>query len=187
MIVYLNRVTNPAAPWSMIDDTAENILNDMEQYTLDPTFEFYGNFVNSSPKWRKDELAARYADCAVIFGNFLNYTHAFRLVTDDAALIDRIKAAVVKNKARPEYIAAFEQMVAKLPVLTKANAKEGKFYAHAGGWLKVTRIYRISEAEANEKALLYLDHYEGVTRDGHAIGGALPGGDTLSTTKHWKI
>ena len=43
------------------------------------------------------------------------------------------------------------------------------------------------EQEANEKALLYLDHFEGTTRHGETIGGAIPGGDTLQSTKGWEI
>lgn len=42
MTEYLNHVTNPAAPWSFISDTEENILHDLECYTLDPVFEFTG-------------------------------------------------------------------------------------------------------------------------------------------------
>ena len=51
MTEYQNTVTNPAAPWSFIPDTEENILRDLECYTLDPIFELYGNFVNPSPVW----------------------------------------------------------------------------------------------------------------------------------------
>ena len=103
MTEYLNTVTNPAAPWSFIDDTEENILQDLAAHTLDPIFELYGDFVNPSPEWLSTENAAKYAGCTMISGNFRAYTHAFRLVTDDAALIARISAAVQRNKARPEY------------------------------------------------------------------------------------
>lgn len=187
MTEYLNQVASITEPWKMVPDTEENILRDLETYTLDPVFEMYGNFVNPAPVWLDEAQAMKYAGCTSIFGNFLNYSHAFRLVTDDEALIARIAAAVEKNKARPEYKAALEKEVAKLPTLTKENAKPGRYYAHAGGWMKLTRVYRISDTEANENALYYLERFEGITRDGQTIGGALPGGDTMATTENWNL
>lgn len=185
MTEYLNNVINPDAPWSFIPDTAENILHDLEHYTLDPVFEPYGNFIDPTPGWLCEPEATKYAGCTNIFGNFLTHSHAFRLVTDDAELISRIAAAVEKNKARPEYIAAFEAMVSKLPILTKENAKRGKVYAFSGGWIRLTSVYRITEQEANEKSLLFLDRYEGVDRNGMTHSGALHDGDQLPSTKGW--
>ena len=187
MTEYLNTVTNPDAPWSFIPDTEENILHDLEHHTLDPVFEFYGNFINPSPEWLTEEVAARYAGCTSISGNFLYLSHAFRLVTDDTGLISRLSAAILRNKARSEYQEALKKNLAELPILTKENAHVGRCYAFGGSWFRLTRVYRITEQEANERALLYLDHYEGVTRDGHTIGGAIQGGDTLMTTRGWKI
>ena len=34
MTEYQNKVTNPAAPWSFIADTEENILHDLERYKM---------------------------------------------------------------------------------------------------------------------------------------------------------
>ena len=187
MTEYLNKVVSDTEPWKMIPDSEENILRDLETYTLDPVFELYGNFVNPAPEWLNEKAAAKYAGCASIFGNFLGWSHAFRLVTDDEALISRITAAVEKNKARPEYQAAFDKMVQRLPALTLENAKVGNYYAFAGSWFKLTRVYRIPTDEANEKALLYLDRFEGITRDGETVSGALPGSDTLANTENWKL
>lgn len=187
MTEYLNEVMNPSAPWTCIPDTEENILHDLECYTLDPIGEFYGDFINPSPIWKDSELAIHYAGCTFISGNFWNYSHAFRLVTDDVDLIARISAAVEKNKNSPEYQAALQERVSELPRLTKENAHIGDFYAFAGGYFKLTRIYRLTEQEANEKALYYLERFEGLTRDGYTIGGAIPGSDTLTTTKGWKL
>ena len=66
MTEYLNKITNPAAPWSFIDDTEENILHDLERYPLDPVFELYGNFINPSPEWLSEEVAAKYAGCEAV-------------------------------------------------------------------------------------------------------------------------
>lgn len=106
MTEYLNTVINPDAPWSFIPDTAENILRDLESFTLDPVFELYGNFINPAPVWMSEVVAERYAGCTSIFGNFLTLSHAFRLVTDDPVLISRLSAAVERNKATKEYQAA---------------------------------------------------------------------------------
>lgn len=187
MIEILNKVVSPEWPWTMVPDTVENILQDIENHTLDPVFELYGNFVNEESEWMDEDVAAKYAGCTAVFGNFLTYSHAFRLVTDDADIIARIAAAVEKNKARREYQAAFADMVAQLPLLTKENARAGKYYAFGGGWMKLTRVYRITEDEANEKSLNCMDRFEGVTRDGQTIGGALPGSDILATTENWKL
>lgn len=187
MTEYQNTVTNPSAPWSTMPDTEENILHDLECYTLDPRFELYGNFVNPSPEWLSDEVAARYAGCTSIFGNFLTFSHAFRLVTDDPGLISRLSAAIERNKATPEYQAARQEVLEKLPALTKQTAKVGCAYAWPGGWLKLTSVYRITEQEANEKALFYLDHWQGIDHNGMTHGAAFHDGDHLSTTKNWKF
>lgn len=187
MTEYQNKVTNPAAPWSFIDDTEENILHDLERYTLDPVFELYGNFINPAPEWLSEEVAAKYAGCTSISGNFLTLSHAFRLVTDDPGLISRLSAAVMQNKATPEYQAARQKMLSKLPALTKKSAAVGHAYAWPGGWVKLTRIYRLTEQEANDNALLYLDRWEGIDHNGMTHGAAFSDGDQLPTTENWNI
>ena len=111
MTEYLNTVTNPDAPWSFIPDTEENIMHDLENYTLDPVFEFYGNFINPAPEWLSPEVSAKYAGCTSISGNFIYLSHAFRLVTDDPGLISRLSAAIARNRSTPEYLAARQRML----------------------------------------------------------------------------
>ena len=113
MTEYLNQVVNTEKPWSFIDDTKENIINDLENYTLDPVFEKYGNFVNRNPQWINPEITEKYAGCSTIFGNFLALSHAFRLVTDDEALIGEIEEKVRKNQASAEYQEAKKRMMAE--------------------------------------------------------------------------
>ena len=108
---YLNTVVDDDRPWASKPDSKENILRHLAKYTLDPVFERYGDFVNLNPQWLRKEDAEKYHGCAFIFGNFLTFSHAFRLVTDDAALIARIQAAVNRNKATAEYKAAKEAMI----------------------------------------------------------------------------
>ena len=75
----------------------------------------------------------------------------------------------------------------RLPVLAKANAHVGTLYAWTGGWIKLTRVYRLTEQEANENALLCLDRFEGIDRNGYKLCGALPDGDQLKDTSGWKL
>ena len=96
-------------------------------------------------------------------------------------------AFIAKNKTTREYRSARKQMLKELPPLTKKNARKGKAHACSGGWIKLTRVYRLTEQEANEKALLFLDRWEGVDHNGMFQGGAFHDGDKLSTTKNWKL
>lgn len=187
MTEYLNTVINPAAPWSFIDDAEENILHDLDAYTLDPTFELYGDFVNPSPEWLSTENAEKYAGCTMIFGNFYGYSHAFRLVTDDAALIARISAAVQRNKARPEYQQARQKMLDALPALTFKGAYIGHHYRFCSGWFRLTKIIHLTEEECNRDSLLYMDRFEGIDWNGRTIGGAFHDGRQMPTTANWAI
>jgi hypothetical protein len=111
MIEFLNKdVVDRNHGWKRVPDTVENILDDMADFTLDPRFESYGDFVDRSPKWLNPETAEKYKGCASIFGNFLEYSHAFRLVTDDEEIIRRIEEAVARNKATVEYQEALERI-----------------------------------------------------------------------------
>lgn len=60
----------------------------------------------------------------------------------------------------------------KLPVLNKANAITGCWYAFAGGAAQLLRIYRISEEYAERYQLMYLDRCEA-----GGVDAALPGSD----------
>ena len=77
-----------------------------------------------------------------------------------------------------------KKWLASLPVLTKSTAQVGRIYQWPGGWVRLTRIIRLTEQEANKNALLYLDHWEGIDHNGMFQGAAFPDGDKLSTTKN---
>ena len=63
-----------------------------------------------------------------------------------------------------------------LPVLTKKNAVVGGRYQMPGGYMEVTRVYRLSEEEAKGKELYYLDRVEFIQ---HAEWGTVSGGCAL--------
>lgn len=102
MTIYENQVINPEKPWSFMDDTKENILKDLAEYTLDPVFEEYGNFVYM-PTWCDEEVAEKYKGLTAISGNFLKLSHAFNLLTDDEKLIKELTEAIRKNQETNEY------------------------------------------------------------------------------------
>ena len=68
-----------------------------------------------------------------------------------------------------------------LPYLEKANAMVGACYQFAGGYIEVTRVYRLTEEEAMEKDLYGLDRVEFIQRGGPDLclngGCAVPGSD----------
>lgn len=113
MTLYENKVFDKDKPWLQVPDTEENILRDLECHTLNPIFEMYGDFVNRTPQWLTEELRQTRAGHTMISGNFLNYTHAFRVCTDDEGLIERLEAAIDRNKATAEYQAARARMLEK--------------------------------------------------------------------------
>lgn len=108
---YLNTIPNPDSPWAEIQDSEANIIQHLRQYTLDPVFEYYGNFINPHPQWIRPEDTEKYAGCTMFFGNFLTFSHAFRLITNDPGLIERLADAINRNKATPEYQTARDQMI----------------------------------------------------------------------------
>lgn len=58
----------------------------------------------------------------------------------------------------------------KLPVLNKANAVPGCFYACGSGWQQLYRTYRISEEQAEAWDLMYLDRAESSGGDFALVG-----------------
>ena len=72
----------------------EALFARLESDELDRAFEAYGNFVVP------DE---RDPSSILFWGNFLTYSHVFRVSTDDPALIDRLTVAIRANQQRPAY------------------------------------------------------------------------------------
>ena len=84
--------------WEPIE-TLERLYPLFEQYTLDPIYEWYGNFVNRKPEWQRSEERQAYQGCTVISGRFLHYGNFFYIVTDEEELIQRFERLVADNKA----------------------------------------------------------------------------------------
>ena len=88
--------------WEPIE-TLERLYPLFEQYTLDPIYEWDGNFVNRKPEWQRPEERRAYQGCTVISGRFLHYGNFFYIVTDEEELIQRFERLVAANKATKAY------------------------------------------------------------------------------------
>lgn len=106
MTEILSSTRNPDSPWSEMQDTLERIARDLAEHTLDPVFEQYGDFCDRHPEWLTKEAAEKYAGCVRFWGNFLEYSGAFDVITSDKEVIAKLSELIVRNKATPEYIAA---------------------------------------------------------------------------------
>lgn len=76
-----------------------------------------------------------------------------------------------------------KEEIGKLPVLHKSNAKVGGLYQFAGGYIEVTKVYRLTEEEAQEMQLYYLDRVDYIQ---HAEWGSVPGGCALPGSDEFK-
>ncbi len=102
----LEIVANGSTAYPAQKSTLSDLHRLLETYTLDPVFERYGCFVNRTPHWKDGETARKYSGASVIAGNFLSYSHAFYLITDQEELICSLERLIEKNRASPQYQAA---------------------------------------------------------------------------------
>jgi len=84
-------------------DTIEDLIQVLNNYALDPTFEKYGNFVNVNPQWINKEIAEKYKVCVKFFGNFSELSHVFNIITDEPEVIEVLTKAINKNLSTEEY------------------------------------------------------------------------------------
>lgn len=73
------------------------------------------------------------------------------------------------------------------PIINKATAKPGSRFAWPGGWVDITRVYHLTEEEANKLAVYGLDRWEGVTDKGIKVGAIIPDGDHIASSTSWNL
>lgn len=73
---------------------------------LDPRFERYGDFIEVDPVSAKTGKPIYEAGAVSFWGNFLNVSHVFHIITTDTAEIAVLTDAIRANQAREDYIAA---------------------------------------------------------------------------------
>ena len=106
MTEIVSKTRNPEDPWIERPDTIERIARDLAEHTLDPVFEHCGDFFDRSPEWLTKEAAEKYAGCVRFWGNFLDYSGVFDIITSDKEIIAKLSELIARNKATPKYIAA---------------------------------------------------------------------------------
>ena len=103
----LNIVSNGSKWAGQAPDSLDKLIEVLDQYPLDRTFEKYGNFIHKSVKWgRNGKGPSPYPDApnvVVFFGNFYGLSHVFNIHTDESEVIDRLTKAIRKNKKRADY------------------------------------------------------------------------------------
>lgn len=109
-------LSNDARHYGFVPDTIDTLIEKLNTYSLDPTFENYGNFVTQfNPKrWTDDNEKYRGLTC--FFGNFHTYSSVFRVYTNDPIVIDRLTQAIRSNQLTEAYEAA--------KIETEENKKE---------------------------------------------------------------
>ena len=76
MTEILSTTRNPEAPWLECPDTIDRIAHDLVEHTLR------------------------------FWGNFLDYSGVFDIITSDKEIIAKLSELIARNKATPKYIAA---------------------------------------------------------------------------------
>ena len=88
-------------------DTVDDLLDVLQKYALDRTFEKYGNFITRKPKYKQEfyaELGTDPDKTYNFFGNFRSLSHVFNIVTDDPEIVKKLRAAIRKNQKRADYL-----------------------------------------------------------------------------------
>jgi len=100
-------------------DSIEKLLEVLAEYTLDPSFENYGNFITPDPvAW--DTLKPLYpAGTVSFFGNFRGISHVFNIDTDEPKIIDALTRAIRANQATADYQARKAAMQGELDATAK--------------------------------------------------------------------
>ncbi len=91
-------------------DGIPELLKALKKYTLDPSFEKYGNFVDHNPKYIGKKTQEKLNGCTRFFGNFIDRSHVFSIDTDDETIINELEAAIQQNKQTEAYQKARQEI-----------------------------------------------------------------------------
>lgn len=147
----------------MVDDSAktkdEEYKMKVTSYVINKgqSGEYYGlknketnQVLYSAPNnWKSREGAKRWAE------------NKGMIYVEDSSTIDK----AIRN--------CDEEKKENYPELTISNARVGSKYAYTGGWIKLTKVWKMSEKEMKEKGLNYPWRFEGITNNGYKEGAAL--------------
>lgn len=91
-------------------DGIDRLIDLLEREPLNPKFEHYGFFLE--PIRQPCEWSKLSGDGVFFAGNFLNYSHAFAIESDEPDVIDRIASAIAKNVKSDAYRLARTEVLA---------------------------------------------------------------------------
>lgn len=103
----------------------DDFIDKLQKYTLDPTFEEYGNFIGKNPKFPNNpKMTEKYKGWYSLFGNFFDYSNAFSFRTDDEKLAKRLRRLIRKNQNSETYIKAKNEILESEKKLEEARIKK---------------------------------------------------------------
>lgn len=105
-------------------ENIEDFIEKLQKYTLDPTFEKYGNFIKKNPKFPKNpQLTKEYKGWYMFFGNFYDYSNAFSIYIKDEKLAEKIRGLIRKNQRSEEYQKAKSEILEREKKLDENRIK----------------------------------------------------------------
>lgn len=105
-------------------ENIEDFIEKLQKYTLDPTFEKYGNFIKKNPKFPKNhQMTKEYKGWYMLFGNFYDYSNAFSIYFFDDVLARKIRRLIKKNQNSEAYIKAKNEILEREKKLDEARIK----------------------------------------------------------------
>ena len=89
-----------------------DLIKALREYTLDPTFERFWNFIIDLGQ--EDPARPSYRPgWTHVWGNFADVSLVFSIDTNDPAVIGELTAAIRANQATPAYVKAKEEQAAR--------------------------------------------------------------------------
>jgi hypothetical protein len=112
---------NPDGPKrsTAIEESVQTVLARLEKYTLSPNFHPYVRLAHRGIQLgpgRHLDLGPLFADAPhalSFFAGFLEFWSPFRIVTDDAELIEVLWDAISANESKPAHVKAYQEMRAR--------------------------------------------------------------------------
>jgi len=80
------------------------LLEVLAGHPLNRTFEMFGGFVERDARNLRGEWLEGLENAVSFFGNFLNLSHVFRIVSNDPAVVEHLAQAIASNRARADYL-----------------------------------------------------------------------------------
>jgi hypothetical protein len=94
--------------------SVNDLLVVLNNETLDPIFEQYGNFFSfvNKENWPENNIPKEYKDMKFqFFGNFFSISHVFNILTDNKSIAMKLEVAIRKNQKTLNYAKARKEIM----------------------------------------------------------------------------